>query len=153
MTGYPIHMSYITQVRSNDKMLEKSIKKIDFQTEIAKLFRKKLSIRIPKFQYYDASEPDTNLYQQMKIEEKMTLFVVSTEKNTEIMKYLIYNQVVYWFFFWKMQKIDRFYWFLGIFGNFCEFFEKSISRALMRKSQREFEFLVFFVGKSVQKEK
>ncbi|CCD73845.1 Insulin/EGF-Receptor L Domain protein [Caenorhabditis elegans] len=74
MTGYPIHMSYITQ------------------TEIAKLFRKKLSIRIPKFQYYDASEPDTNLYQQMKIEEKMTLFVVSTEKNTEIMKYLIYNQ-------------------------------------------------------------
>ncbi|CAP33853.2 Protein CBG15665 [Caenorhabditis briggsae] len=74
MTGYPIHMSYISQ------------------TPIAELFRKKLSIRIPKAHYYDSSEPDRNIYRNLKISEKMALFEVSTDKSAIILQYLIENQ-------------------------------------------------------------
>ncbi|CAL2035297.1 unnamed protein product [Caenorhabditis brenneri] len=74
LTGYPIHMSYITQ------------------TPLAPLFRKKLSVRIPKSHYYDSTEPDQNIYRNLKIHEKMALFVVSTEKSADVLKYLIDNE-------------------------------------------------------------
>lgn len=69
------------------------IQKLKFQTEMVPLFRKKLSVRIPQSHFYDASEPDQNVYRNMKIAEKMALFVVNSEKSAEVLKYLIDNEV------------------------------------------------------------
>uniref|UniRef100_A0A8R1ICQ6 Uncharacterized protein n=1 Tax=Caenorhabditis japonica TaxID=281687 RepID=A0A8R1ICQ6_CAEJA len=68
MTGYPIHMSYITQA------------------EMEPLFRKKLSLRIPKSHYYDASAVDENIYRNLRISEKMALFVVASDKSAEYLR-------------------------------------------------------------------
>ncbi|CAI2349608.1 unnamed protein product [Caenorhabditis sp. 36 PRJEB53466] len=59
------------------------------------LFRKKLSVRIPKAHYYDASEPDQNVYRNLKITERMALFVVSAEKSATVLQYLIDNQYLH----------------------------------------------------------
>ncbi|CAI5445564.1 unnamed protein product [Caenorhabditis angaria] len=63
---------------------------------IEKLFREKLSIRIPQSRFYDFQDQELseNIYRNLEIVENIALFEVNSSKSQATLDYLIENEII-----------------------------------------------------------